>query len=297
MTDRRSEFFSPRMLPSDPFADTPTLAELATPGPGSPAGAAPPRRMRGFNPNPFASRVFSIREVVVGYVSPDDGADDLPIMHASALEGDQTLARTPLTVTLDRFYVQEYPGIGTHQVLCTFTVGCLAKFDGRTGEPVKQDVTFGYTFPVGDQQAAAISGMPIFRDLRITDGLYMWVSCINTSSGGDDALLQALGADPFSRGLQLLSMATPLTGMVSMLVTGVAKHYLQASRDALTFKTLLGLQITGGTATGKLREGSYVIAQAGINQARWTDYRWRRSEGRVVSAADGNELHYNYLVI
>ena len=69
MTDRRSESFSPQMLPSDPFADTPTLAERATPSPGSPVGAPPPRRMRGFNPNPFAFRVFAIKEVVVGYVS------------------------------------------------------------------------------------------------------------------------------------------------------------------------------------------------------------------------------------
>ena len=100
----------------------------------------------------------------------------MAIMHVSDISGEPKLAGAPLTVSLDRFYVQEYPGLGPHQVLCTFTVGYLAKFDGKTGEPIKQDVTFGYAFPVQDGQAAAISGMPVFRNLRIADGLYMWIS-------------------------------------------------------------------------------------------------------------------------
>ncbi len=296
------------MVPADPFSDVPVLAELPpaeqsellrrreTPPP-APAAPEPPQRVRGLNLNPFAMRSYSTQEAVVGYLSPTPAGDDLAIVHATDTTGDASLTGAPLTISLDRFYVQEYPGIGTHHVLCTFTVGCLAKFDGQTGAPIKQDVTFGYAFPVEDRQAAGLSGMPVFRDLRIADGLYMWISCINTSSGGDDALLQVLAGDPFGKGLQLLAITNPLTGMLSSLVTGVAKHFLSASRDALTFKPLLGLQVSGETSSGKLREGSYVIAQAAAGQLKWSDYRWRKAEGRVVDAAAGNELPFNYFVI
>jgi hypothetical protein len=78
---------------------------------------------------------------------------------------------------------------------------------------------------------------------------------------------------------------------------GVARHFLNASRDALTFKPQLGLQVSGEQATAKLREGSYVIAQAGAARLKWADYRWRRSEGRVVHAEHGGELPFNYFVI
>ncbi len=308
MSNNPGDAYQPSLLPAEPFADVPILADLAeseraalleeraAPAPDEPV-AEPPRVMRGLNFNPFAKRPYSIKESVVGYVAAHEAGDDVPILHASAVGGDQNLARQPLTLSLDRFYVQEYPGLGTHQVLCTFTIGCLAKFDGRTGEPIKQDVTHGYAFGVNDRQAAAISGMPLFRDLRIADGLYMWISCINTKSNGNDALLQTLAGDPFSKGLQLLAVGNPLIGMISGLVTGVARHFLDASRDALAFKPLLGLQVAGETSSGKLREGSYVIAQANADDLKWAEYCWKRSEGRVVDVDTGDELPFNYFVI
>lgn len=308
MDDRNDRQEIVTTMPREPFAGVPLAADVPAgdqpEGAGGTAGssaleqpARPPRRMRGFNPNPFASRAYAIKEAVVGYITAGDASGDAPVVHASAVEGDASLARQPLTISLDRFYVQEYPGVGTHQVLCTFTVGCLAKFDGQTGAPIKQDVTFGYAFPVDDGRAAAISGMPIFRDLRISDGLYMWISCINTRSRGDDALLEALAGDPFGKGLQLLAVSNPLTGMLSSLVTGVARHFLSMSQDALTFKPLVGLQVAGEQSSGKLREGAYVVAQANADALKWTDYRWRRSEGRVVHAERGDELPFNYVVI
>jgi hypothetical protein len=295
------------MLPADPFGDVPIFAELPAAEQqdllrdhGGAAGAGtspPPRVMRGINLNPFAARPFGIRDVTVGHVSAGAGGDDLPIVHAATVEGDPDLAHQPLTVSLDRFYVQEYPGLGPHQVLCTFTIGCLAKFDPQSGQPIKQDVTFGYSFSVGDREAAGINGMPLFRDLRISDGLYMWISCINTHSSGDDALLEVLAGDPFSKGLGLLAITNPVTTMLSSLVTGVAKHFLNSSRDALVFKPLLGLQVAGETTSGKLRAGSYVIAQAGAGDFQWADYTWKHSEGRVVGGDTGEELPFNYIVI
>jgi hypothetical protein len=85
--------------------------------------------------------------------------------------------------------------------------------------------------------------------------------------------------------------------MLSSLVAGVAKHFLNASRDALIFKPLLGLQVSGEISSGKLREGSYIIAQARAEQLKWPNYRWRKSEGRVVDAASDNELPFNYFVL
>ena len=308
MSESRPEAYEGTMMPVDPFGDVPVFADLtadeqtallfrrvanAPPMPD----AEPPRRVGGLNLNPFAPRPYAVKEAVVGYVSPASTGDDLAIRHASDISGDPRLIGVPLTVSLDRFYVQEYPGLGTHQVLCTFTVGCLATPGGQTSGAIKQDVTFGYAFPVEDRQAAALSGMPIFRDLRIGDGLYMWIGCINTNSTGDDALLQALSGDPFGKGLQFLAVTNPVTSMLSSLVAGVAKHFLNASRDALIFKPLLGLQVSGETSSGKLREGSYIIAQARAEQLKWPNYRWRKSEGRVVDAASDNELPFNYFVL
>ena len=319
MNDAEFNTQATAVRPDEPFSDVPVLAALpsderdtllagretslesgSTPGRvrrgASPAGT-PPRRMRGLNLNPFAARAFGTNEAVVGYIQATGGNVDSQIIHASTAEGDSGLAGKRLTLSLDRFYVHEYPGLGTHQVLCTFTVGYLARFDGQTGEPVKQDVTFGYAFPVSDREAAGINGMPLFRDLRIGDGLYMWISCINTHSSSDNALLQALTSEPFAKGLQLLAASNPVTSMLSTLVTGVAKHFLSSGRDALTFKPLLGLHIAGEPTTAKLREGSYVIAQATAAKLRWTDYRWRASEGRVVAADGDEEMPYNYMVI
>ena len=303
--------------PDDPFGDVPVFADLSpderdtvlrereTTSEDQPTrvrrGGAragdPPRRVRGINLNPFAVRAFSTNEAVVGLVVPGASDGDNPIVHAATVEGDRTLAGQRLTLSLDRFYVHEYPGIGTHQVLCTFTVGYLAKFDGKTGEPIKQDVTYGYAFPVSDGQAAGINGMPLFRDLRINDGLYMWISCINTNSTADNVLLQALTSEPFAKGMQMLAASNPVTSMLSTLVTGVAKHFLSTGRDALTFKPLLGLQVAGEPSTAKLRAGSYIIAQATAAKLQWSDYRWRPSEGRVVAVEGDEEMPFNYMVV
>ncbi|MBA3943313.1 MAG: hypothetical protein H0X37_01975 [Herpetosiphonaceae bacterium] len=288
--------------PDEPFANVPVFGALPNDEQAAAlqehGGGLPAQPLTlGLNLNPFASRPYTTQEAVVGYLPSDTVGDDVAIIHASTLSGDAALAGKQLTVSLDRFYVQEYPGLGTHQLLCTFTVGYLAKFDGQTGQPVKQDVTFGYAFPVVDGQAAAVSGMPIFRDLRISDGLYLWISCINTSSSSDDALIQAMTSDAFGKGLQLIAATNVVSGVVSSLVTGIAKHFLSKSTGALTFKPLLGLQIAGDAASGKLREGSYIIAQADADSLKWTDYRWRKPEGRVVDVASGKELPFNYLVI
>ncbi len=288
--------------PNEPFANIPAFSALPDAEQAAALqerGAALPEQplTLGLHLNPFAARPYATQEAIVGYVPRNAVDDDSAIVHASTITGDGALAGKQLTVSLDRFYVQEYPGLGTHQILCTFTVGYLAKFDGQTGQPVKQDVTFGYAFPAVDGQAAALSGMPIFRDLRIGDGLYLWISCINTSSSSDDALIQAMTSDAFGKGLQLIATTNVVSGVVSTLVTGIAKHFLSSSKGALTFKPLLGLQIVGDTATGKLREGTYIIAQADADSLKWTDYRWRKSEGRVVDAAGGKELPFNYIVI
>ncbi|MEO8118165.1 MAG: hypothetical protein ABI606_02430 [Rhodoferax sp.] len=79
----------------------------------------------------------------------------LKFTSASAIQADCNLQGQRIKVTLDRFYVESYPGLGEHTTLC--------EFNGKTQvQPVSEVLKFAKKFVANDRSATAVTNAPVF---------------------------------------------------------------------------------------------------------------------------------------
>lgn len=59
---------------------------------------------------------------MLGFIAPGAaGSGSVPIENAATLAPDPSLRGTRIRIALDRFWVDSYPGLGTHEILMEFT--------------------------------------------------------------------------------------------------------------------------------------------------------------------------------
>lgn len=228
--------------------------------------------------------------LLIGFIAPDAKGTSIQIEDAMALDPDNSLKDSRVKITLERFWVHDYPGTGKHTILCEFT----GKNQIR-GEA--EELRFTLTTEAKDKSSASVSGSPIFLGVSVgQNGISFEGKTINVRSGDDEVLLGALGSGPFRDGLSLLTTAQPalkpFVGLAGSLVTSV----LSRSKNKPIYSFKLGLDFEQSRTSAKLRHGSFIVIQGDDSRWSWNDVVWNADAQQLVRRSDGSTLEYNYLV-
>lgn len=228
--------------------------------------------------------------MILGFITPEEG--DLPgaIHNASTLEPDPTLKGTRIKISLDRLYVHNYPGRGTHKILLEFT--------GKNQIPGDtEELRFAITTEARDRSSAPVSGTPIFLGASVgNNGISFEGKAINVASADDEVLLSALGDGAFKEGLSLLTTAQPalkpFVGLAKSVVTAVLKR----SQNKTVYNFRLGLDFATSQTAAKLRHGSFVVIQGDEASWSWNDVRWNAGSQQIVRHYDNLPIELNYMI-
>jgi hypothetical protein len=228
--------------------------------------------------------------VVVGFV-PNGGEQRRGIVDANTIEPEVALRGRRVKVTLDQFFVQEYPGIGTHRILCEFAGQNQIADD-------TEELRFTLMVEAADRQPAAVVGKPIFMGLTIgDDGMNFRGQTVNVCSRTDDLILDALNGDAFKGGLTLAATLQPALKPFVGLATNVVKAAIKRARNMPVFKFDIGLDFNARNLSARLRRGSYVIVQTSEAEWDWSRFVFAMETRRVLRRKDDGSLEANYLVI
>lgn len=248
------------------------------------------QRSQGFS-IPFIKDQWGCTGAKIGYIPEGDANGLAEIVNAIGMTGDQDLVEESLKITLDTFFVANYPGMGKHKILCEFM--------GRNQTEQEEEATrFALTLAANDGTSAAHHGLPIFVGMNVgKNGLAFEGRTINVCSEDDDLILDALGKGVFKDGLTLLTTAQPVLKPFVKLAEGMVSAVLKRSKNREVFKFGLGLDFSNSSTSAKLRLGSYVVVQTDEADWQWSNFVWDPASGTIRSkAADGNGLNLNYMV-
>lgn len=216
------------------------------------------------------------------------------IENAKGMEADPKMKGQTVKITLDGLLVHDYPGLdifghNRHNILFEF------ECQHQAADQV-QELSFAHNFEVMEGQDAGVNGCPIFVGLKVgQEGVRFQCTTINVSSQADKEVLKFMEGDAFKGGLQLIDAVNPAMPVVTGLVTGVVKLVLTWSENRQVQYFDLGLDFSNIQVNAKLREGSYIVAQA-PEDFDWADWVWS-PRGKVVSANDPKKgLPYNHVI-
>lgn len=228
--------------------------------------------------------------LVVGFV-PNEGEQARAIVDANTIEPEVDLKGRRVKVTLDQFFVQEYPGIGTHRILCEFAAR------NQIADDI-EELKFTLMVEAADRQPAAVIGKPIFMGLTIgEDGMNFRGQTVNICSRTDDLILDAINGDAFKGGLTLAATLQPALKPFVGLATNVVKAAIKRSLNMPVFKFDIGLDFNTRNLSARLRRGSYVIVQTSEAEWDWSRFSFAAQTRRVLRRADGRSLEANYFVV
>ena len=249
-----------------------------------PHGAAPQGWGIGSN------RPFLGTNVIFGFID-QAGGDLLPIVPLAEITADEALRGATIKVTLDRLFVEEFPGRGEHRVLCEFSG--KNQVAGET-----EALTFVATCRARDGQSAGINGLPIFLGLTVGDnGVSFEGRTVNVSSSSDNHILQVLDTDTFKQGLSLLHRAQPAIKPFTKLAEGVVRMAAKRQFNRQVHMFSLGLDFEGSPTSARLRCGSFVVAQAARTAGwDWSNYVWDTHAGEIVPVGEAPPIGMNYMV-
>lgn len=233
---------------------------------------------------------YAYTAMVVGFIA--SGTEDrLSILNASSISPDRELKSKRLKITLDQFYVESYPGLGKHKILCEFAG--QHQFADET-----EELKFALTLEANDGQAAAIMGKPIFMGLTVgDDGLNFRGQTIHVRSDLDDLVLDALNGDAFKNGLSLVATVQPALKPFVGLATNVVKSIIKRGENQPVFKFEIGLDFNQDNLSARIRRGSYVVVQTRDEEWDWSSFEFIKSTRRIVRRIDATPLKLNYFVI
>lgn len=229
----------------------------------------------------------------IGFIPAGPHRDDMvEICNATAMEPDHSLAHTSLKISLDRFYVHNYPGIGKHEILCEFT--------GKNQASEKtEEMRFALKTEAQDQSAAPLIGLPVFVGVNVgRDGLSLEGRTVSIRSEGSEALLDALDNSAFKAGLSLLSTAQPALVPFVQLAKGAVRTIANQGSNRVVFTFGLGLDFAQTATSAKLRLGSYVVVQTNEVDWDWSSFGYIRTSGAIVPKTDRSKpIRLNYMII
>lgn len=231
---------------------------------------------------------------ILGFIPEANGSASTtsPIVGTSQIDGDRSLVGTRIKVSLDKFYVHEYPGFGQHTVLCEFA--------GKNQVPGEtEELRFALRFQNNDRASAAVSGVPIFMGVTVgEDGISFEGRTINISSSLDDVILSTLDTPAFKNGLSLLSNAQPALKPFSSLAAAAVSNTLKRKQNKQIHNFNLGLDFADGASSARLSLGSYVVVQSDdVAGWKWDDFEWNRDTHMIESKTNkASPVPFNFMV-
>ena len=229
---------------------------------------------------------------MLGYIPPAAASQKLlPIVGISEIAADKSLIGRCIKITLDKFHVHSYPGLGNHNILC--------EFSGKNqvaGE--SEELKFAMRFKCSDQASAAIAAAPIFLGITVgKDGISFEGRTVNVSSDLDDTILSTLDGVAFKSGLTLLSTAQPALRPFASLASAAVAATASRKKNAQVHCFNIGLDFADGATSARLRHGSYVVVQTNSTQWKWDDFQWNSDARSLERKAGGAPIDFNYLIV
>ncbi|WP_176079488.1 hypothetical protein [Paraburkholderia tropica] len=238
---------------------------------------------------PGISRSWHPTGTTIGFI-PSGTHDLVDVENAVTMEADRGLIDQRVKITLDKFFVHQYPGSGVHRVLCEFA--------GKHQLPGEaEEMRFALNTEARDGQAASVNGQPIFMGVTIgADGISFEGRTINVNSSADDDVLKALDSSVFKSGLALITAAQPALKPFTGLATSVVQSAANRSRNKQVHSFNIGLDFSATASSAKLRLGSYIVVQTEGADWNWQHYVWD-CNGLILKHKQTEEaLKANYMV-
>ena len=237
----------------------------------------------------------------IGYLSPDPSSDDsIPIISARRVVADATLKTSRVKITLDRFYVAQYPGEGEHQIVLH-----LATEYQESASQQPEPLHFSTTCKALNGQIANILDYPIFVGLPLgSEGLTIEYTTINVKNNDDEKILNMLNSDAFAEvfkaGVLLVSTFQPMLAPFSALALGLAKYFFGREKNVNVGPFKVGFDFSTIPLHNHLAEGSFVVTQLPEDLQRtwdWKDWAYRIDSGLIIKKSDPQQrIPYNYLI-
>jgi len=239
----------------------------------------------------WGSEVWGQTGLLLGFIPPEQTSTSTSdIENAQTMAPDPSIKGTRIKITLERFWVEKYPGRGTHQILCEFT--------GKNqiqGE--QEEMRFALTTEANDGASAAVSGAPVFLGVTVgKNGISFEGKTINVVSRDDEDILTALGSGPFREGLALLTTVQPALKPFVSLAGSLVGAVLKRSKNKQIQFFKLGLDFASNQTSAKLRHGSYAVIQGDDSNWSWKDVVWSADSQQILRRADLQRVGFNYLV-
>lgn len=239
-------------------------------------------------------KAYSHSGCILGFIPEANGnpTKTSQIVGTSQIEGDQSLIGKQIKISLDKFYIHSYPGLGQHTVLCEFA--------GKNQVPGEtEELRFALRFQNNDRASAAVSGVPIFMGVTVgKDGISFEGRTINICSNLDDAILATLDTPAFKNGLALLANAQPALKPFSSLAAAAVTNTLNRKKNKQVHNFNLGLDFANGASSARLRLGSYVVVQSDdVGGWNWDNYEWNRDTHMIEPRCDKSSgVPFNFMV-
>jgi hypothetical protein len=238
----------------------------------------------------IGSKKWLIGSHKVGFIDPDGKTGAVQIVPAQTIAPDHSLVGKAIKISLDKFRVDAYPGLGQHRIL-TEVLG-----RNQAGQET-EDLRFSTVLTAEDNDSSGVSGVPIFTGLIVpADGLALEARTIRVGSKSDDAIIAALESGTFKEGLKLIAHVQPVLPQLITLAAGATAAILKRGKNAQVQKFIVGLDFSPTLTSAKLRLGSYVIMQAPDDGSfDWAEWKFDPSSSSVVND-DGKVAPYNTII-
>ena len=237
----------------------------------------------------YGADQYAFTGVLIGFVPPGSHGDEIRIANAMTILPEHELREKRIKITLDKFYVESYPGNGTHRILCEF-----AGKNQIAGET--EEMRFTMNVEARDRGSASVNGKPIFMGVTIgKDGIAFEGRTVNVRSDIDDLILDALGNDTFKNGLSLISSVQPALKPFVTLAASVVSATAKRSQNRQVYAFSLGLDFGTSATSAKLRRGSYIVVQGDDAEWQWSNFSLKPDSLALVTN-EGKSAPFNYMV-
>ena len=235
---------------------------------------------------------FSATGAQVGFIAPNGTDTVVDVASAAQLVADTSLIGSQIKISFDRAFVYEYPGVGTHSILCEFV--------GRNQiKDETEALRMALRFRSADNAGVSTLGIPIFLGLTVgPNGIAFEGRSINVSSSADEFLLEALDGEAFKNGLALVNAVQPGLKPFIALMQGAVKNVVKRTRNTQVHHFNLGLDFSDSATSARLRLGSYVVSQTNRTDWDWSEFVWDRSSLSLRRRdAGAAAIDFNYMVV
>ncbi|WP_155687527.1 hypothetical protein [Burkholderia cepacia] len=230
--------------------------------------------------------------LAIGFIPAGSTAQNgkISIEGANNIDPDASLINERIKITLDKFYIDSYPGAGQHEILCEFA--------GKNQIATEtEELRFALRAFANDGESASVNGHPIFKGLTVgANGISFEGRTINIRSRSDSTLLSALDSSTFKSGLSLITMAQPALKPFADLAGSVVKVALSRSANRQVHSFNVGLDFSQNNTSARLRLGSYVIVQISEANWNWGSVYWDINSQAMKSTL-GVAPRANYIVL